>query len=89
MGYAQLMTGEDGDVVRGFLSQHVAMGAYRPVRLALEQRTNALAGRICADLATPSVLSRGLLRQTVKQLLSLGLQDLVRPPHIEKQRECV
>ena len=64
--------------VRGFLSKHVAMGTYRPVRLALEQRTNALASRICSDLASPSILSRGLLRQTVKQLLGLGLQDLVR-----------
>ena len=75
-------------LVRAFLAQHVSLVPYRPVRLALEQRTNALAERICADLATSSALSRGLLRQTVRQLMALGLQDKVRAPR-ERRQVCL
>jgi len=64
--------------VRAFLANHPDLASQRHVRAALDQRTSALADRICADLRSPTVLSRGLLRQTVKQLLALGLQDRVR-----------
>jgi len=67
--------------VRAFLTNHVDLGSQRHVRAALDQRTSALADRICADLRSPTVLSRGLLRQTVKQLLALGLQDKVLQSH--------